>query len=312
MYKQYATELFDRYMRERSDARDLSFRQIDAVIDALVATRFDHNATTDDVAKIVEQKFPQEESQMFRPTPQSGKSTQQQPTQSKEEQRQIITYFFNQKYWERVAPLAIPPVTDDAKMGSVINFKAFFSAIDANVRAGVHLRHDILSEIVLALDRDKLLEHFPTVVERVVEKLVPTPRTRREEAKQNFNLDKLMNRAESPIKGINEEFAKQPAASQAQLEAQARHDLGENETMGTVRSVIAGHSHSGSHAATKYEREILANVMNDGIRKNTPAETILANVKNKQNTMAKWGPQQALKELNPQLFTSQKPQGLGY
>ncbi len=121
-----------------------------------------------------------------------------------------------------------------------------------------------------------------------------------------------MNRAESPIKGINEEFAKQPAASQAQLEAQARHDLGENETMGTVRSVIAGHSHSGSHAATKYEREILTNLMNSGIRKSVPAETILATVKAKQDAMAKWGPQQGLKELRPELFTSQKPQGLGY
>ncbi len=133
MYKAKAIELYDEYAR-RDDARDLSFRQIDAVIDTLVNTRWTRAVNTDDVARIVEQKFPQEENQMFRPTPQSGKSTQQQPAQSKEEQRQIITYFFNQKYWERVAPLAIPPVTDDAKMGSVINFKAFFSEAELQSR----------------------------------------------------------------------------------------------------------------------------------------------------------------------------------
>ncbi len=51
--------------------------------------------------------------------------------------------------------------------------------------------------------------------------------------------------------------------------------------------------------------------MNDGIRKNLSAEAILANVKAKQNTMAKWGPQQALKELRPELFTGQ-PKAAGY
>ena len=152
---------------------------------------------------------------------------------------------------------------------------AFGTAVRNRFNEGKRIGHDILGEIVLALDQQKLLEHPPAVVERIVEKEVHVPLTRREEAKQNFNLDKLMNRAESPIKGINEEIAKEPAATQAQLEAQARHDLNENTVMGDVRSVIAGHSHSGSHAATKYEREILTSTMNDGIRRGISAEKIL-------------------------------------
>jgi len=131
------------------------------------------------------------------------------------------------------------------------------------------------------------------------------PLTRREEAKHNFNLDKLMNSSGSPIKGTSEQVANKPFVPQAQLEAQARHDLRENEVMGDVRALIAGHSHSGSHAATRYEREILTNLMNTGIRQNLSAEKILANVKAKQDAMSKWGPQQALKELRPELFTGQ-------
>jgi len=103
--------------------------------------------------------------------------------------------------------------------------------------------------------------------------------------------------------------AKKAIVPQAQLEAQARHDLRENEVMGDVRSVISGHTHSGSHAATRYEREILTNLMNDGVRKHLSAETILTNVKAKQDVMSKWGPQQALKELCPELFTAPKAAG---
>jgi len=310
MYKAKAIELYDEYAR-RDDARDLSFRQIDAVVDALLKTRFDHPADVDDVAAVVERVCPQESPMMYRP-----QQSTQQPKQSKEDMNKEIMAFLNSGRWSEVAPRAIPPFDANGQVASAINYNAFAAAVKRHTIYGTGInpvRADILAQIVLGLDQAKPshLEHYPQVVERVVEKIVEktAPLTRREEAKQNFKLDKVMNRAESPIKGINWEIAKEPAATQAQLEAQARHDLNENAVMGDVRSVISGHTHSGSHAATKYEREILTNLMNAGIRKNVPAETILANVKAKQDAMSKWGPQQALKELNPQLFTSQPKAG---
>src|SRR5260221_13726154 len=265
MHKQYATELFDRYMREHSDPRDLSFRQIDAVIDALLKTRFDHPADVDDVAAVVERVCPQE-NEMFRPTPQSGKSTQQQ--QSPQEQKQILAQFLEKDYAAKVAPNAIQLVDQNGKIVSKINLNAFAAAVKSETTYGTGkhpVRHDILSEIVLRLDQAGLLEHVPQVVERVVEVEKTVPLTRREEQKHNFNLDKRMNApGVDAIKGASEQTAKKPIISEAELAAQARHDLNENAVMGDIRSVISGHTHRGSHSGTPYEREILTNVMNDG------------------------------------------------
>src|SRR5229473_2064978 len=279
MHKQYATKLFDKYMREHSDPRDLSFREQNEVIYELLKTKFDHEADINDVAEIVERKFPQE-SPMYRP-----QQSTQQPKQSKEDMNKEIMGFLNSGGWSEVAPLAIPPFDANGQVASAINYNAFAAAVKQHTVYGTGtnpVRPDILSWIVINLDQAKPshLEHYPQVVERVVAKIVEkiVPLTRREEQKHNFNLEKLMNApGVEAIKGIGEQVQKKPVVSEAELAAQARHDLDENAVMGDVRSVISGHAHSGSHAATKYEREILTNLMNAGIRKNNPAETILAN-----------------------------------
>ncbi len=301
MFKQKATELFDRYMREHSDPRDLSFRQIDAVIDALLKTRFDHPADIDDVAAVVERVCPQEKNQM----PQTQKPKQK---QSIKEVAQIIEYFIA-NYWARLVPKAIVP-TENGNKRNAINYLNFGTAVRERFNEGKRIGHDVLGEIALSLDAAGLLEHHPQVVERIVEVEKKVPLTRREEQKHSFNLNKLMNApGVDAIKGIGEQVQRKPVVSEAELAAQATHDLRENEVMGDVRSVISGHTHSGSHSSTRYEREILQNVMTDGIRKNLSAETILTNVKAKQDVMSKWGPQQALKELRPELFTGPKAAG---
>lgn len=301
MDKQSAVMLLDQYM-QRADAVDLDERQQQRVIRKL---QWLNSADVNTVVKIAE-----EENSMYRGNaPQSQQNPTQKGTQTKKEINEIISYFLSEKYFERMAPQAVPLCNEDGSVRSMINTKAFFQAVHEQTTAGIgkqRVGHDILGGIVIKLDQDKLLEHYAQTVERVVEVEKPVPLTRRQEAKQNFALDKAMNRdSDSPIKGIGVPEAKKPAATEAELVAQASHDLQENETMGSVRSVIAGHRNSASHSATRYEKEILTNLMTDGIRKNLPAETILANVKAKQNAMAKYGPQQALKELHPELFTGQ-------
>ncbi len=289
--KAEAVLLLDEYMR-RDDAVDVDDKQQQRVIRKL---SWLEKADVNTVVQIVE-----EENSMYRGN--SPQQTQQSKKQSIDEVRQIIEYFV-EKYWSTYTR-AIPP-TENGMKKSNINYVAFGTAVRNRFNEGKRIGHDILAEIVLTLDQQKLLEHPPQVAVKEVEKEVHVPLTRREEAKHNFNLDKLMNSSGSPIKGTSEQVANKPFVPQAQLEAQARHDLRENEVMGDVRALIAGHSHSGSHAATRYEREILTNLMNTGIRQNLSAEKILANVKAKQDAMSKWGPQQALKELRPELFTGQ-------
>jgi len=224
MRKQKATELFDLYM-QRDDARDLSFRQIDAVIDTLVL--IPHiEGNTDDVARIVEQKFPKE-NQMHRPYSPTQKPQQK---QSIKEVAQIIEYFIA-NYWARLVPKAIVP-TENGNKKNAINYLNFGTAVRERFNEGKRIGHDVLGEIALSLDAAGLLEHHPQVVERIVEVEKPVPLTRREEQKHNFNLEKLMNApGVEAIKGIGEQVQKKPVVSEAELAAQARHDLNENSVM---------------------------------------------------------------------------------
>ena len=305
MDKNSATLLFDSYART-DDAADLSFRQIDTVIHRLMKLP---SATITHVAYIVKQEFPE----MFRPN--SQQRTQQQ--QSPQEQKQILAQFLEKDYAAKVAPNAIQLVDQNGKIVSKINFNAFAAAVKSETTYGTGkhpVRHDILSEIVLRLDQAGLLEHVPQVVERVVEVEKPVPLTRREEQKHNFNLDKRMNApGADAIKGIGEQAQKKPVVSEAELAAQARHDLNENAVMGEINSKIAQHAHHGrSHSATSYERKILEGIRDAGIRAGTPNETIAKQIEAKRSEMTRWSAHEALKQLRPELFTSQKPQGLGY
>ncbi len=314
MDKQQATLLLDQYMQSDS-ARDLSFRQSDAVVGVLMTTFIDsEDVDVSDVARVVEKLF-KENKGMFRPTPQSGKSTQQQ--QSPQEQKQILAQFLTHNYAALVAPNAVKFVDENGKVVSKINMQAFANAVKAETIYGTGsrpIRHDILSEIILRLDQAGLLEHVPQVVERIVEVEKAVPLTRREEQKHNFNLDKRMNApGVDAIKGASEQTAKKPVVPQAQLEAQARHDLRENAVMGEINSKIAQHAHHGrSHSATSYERKILEGIRDAGIRAGTPNETIAKQIEAKRSEMTRWSAHEALKQLRPELFTSQKPQGLGY
>src|SRR5713226_5864875 len=122
MHKQYATKLCDKYMREHSDARDLSFREQNEVIYELLKTKFDHEADINDVAEIVERQFPQE-NQMHRPYNPTQKPQQK---QSIDEVRQIIEYFVAH-YWPTYTR-AIPP-TENGQKKNNINYMAFGTAV---------------------------------------------------------------------------------------------------------------------------------------------------------------------------------------
>ena len=245
MDKQSAVRLFDQYM-QRSDALDLDDRLQQVIIRKL---QWLNSADINDVVRVVEET--EENQKMYRGnSPQQSQSTQQQ--QSPQEQKQILAQFLEKDYAAKVAPNAVQLVDQNGKIVSKINFNAFAAAVKSETTYGTGkhpVRHDILSEIVLRLDQAGLLEHHPQVVERIVEVEKTVLPTRREEQKHNFNRDQQMNRAESPIKGIGEQAPKKPVVSEAELAAQARHDLNENAVMADVRRVIAMHSHSGSHAA---------------------------------------------------------------
>ncbi len=312
MDKQTAVFLLDEYF-QRDDALDLNEKQEQVIIRQLMWLTY--QPTPEDVAKIVE------ENPMFRTvspnryTPEASEKQRrsQQTQQSAQEQKQILAQFLTEDYAARVAPNMVRLVDQNGKIVSKINFNAFAAAVKSETTYGTGkhpVRHDILSEIVLRLDQAGLLEHVPQVVERVVEKLVPTPLTRREEAKQNFKLEKQMNRAESPIKGINEEVAKKPVVSETELARVAAHDLEQNSIMGEINTKIAIHAHHGrSHSATSFEKKILENIRDAGIRAGLPNEKIDQQIDAKRSEMTKWSPQQALKELRPELFTSQPKAG---
>lgn len=229
------------------------------------------------------------------------------------EARQVVEKLLNE-YWARVVPKAIPPVSGDGVIHQR-NYTALAVALNTETVLGKGkrpVRHDTLADIVTALDRQGALEHYPEVVEKIVQVEKKVPLNRKEAHKLAADLTREMNRpGRSPIQGfgpVKDDEPQPPRASQAQLEAQARNDLHENEVMGDVRSLIGMHRNSGSHSATRYEREILTNVMEQGIERGDAADKILEQVQAQQSAMTKWGPQDALKQLRPELFQTKKEQ----
>src|SRR5258706_12416204 len=193
MDKSTAIDLFDKYMR-RDDALDLDDRLQAIVIRKL---QWLNSANMNDVIRVVQET---EENQMHRGN--SPQQTQQPKKQSIDEVRQIIEYFV-EKYWFTYTR-AIPP-TEKGMKKSNINYVAFGTAVRNRFNEGKRIGHDILGEIVLNLDQQKLLEHPPQVVERIVEVEKQVPLTRKQEARHDFELDRKMNSGDSAIKGIGEQ-----------------------------------------------------------------------------------------------------------
>lgn len=240
----------------------------------------------------------------------------QAPTETEVAARRAVLLDFIQNKWALMVPKAVPPFDDEDKIKSEKNFQALAAALNQYTVIGKGnrpVRADVLADIVAALDKGGYLEHYPEVVEKIVEVERKVPLNRKEALKASTDLTRLMNAKDlSPIQGFSSGGEKdkesQPRASREQLEAQAAKDLSDNETMGDVRALIQAHSHSGSHAATKYEREILTSTMNDGIQKGLEPKDIKANVQAEHDAMANWGPQDALKRLRPELFQTKKEQ----
>jgi hypothetical protein len=236
------------------------------------------------------------------------KMTQQQTQQSQHERQQILQYFFT-KLWPKYFPDLEPLFSDEACLVDRIEARPSKLALMLSLKGMQgEWTHNRLIAKVAELDAGGLLIHKPKVVERIVEVERPTPLSLAEQAKRDNEAQKRANanRDDSPIKGYSRPEAKKPVATTEQLEEQARHDLNENAVMGEVRNSIAQHTHSGSHSGTRYERQILTAIMDQGIRAGTPTEKILAAVNAKRSEMASWKAQDALKQLRPELFTGQK------
>jgi len=195
MDKQSAIMLFDSYART-DDYVDLSFRQIDVVVTRLMKLP---SATITHVAYIAQQEYPE----MFKPNSQQRTQQQEQrPTQSQDEMKQVLQDFLASD-WAQLTAGAFLPLKSD----SPVNFKNFCELLNAETVIGTGtklVRREVLADIATRLFAQGLLER-PRIVERVVEVEKTVPLTRKQEAKHNFNLDKLMNApGVDAIKGASE------------------------------------------------------------------------------------------------------------
>ena len=229
------------------------------------------------------------------------KKNEQADAQMREEAKQIITKFLNE-FWQRVVPKAVPPISADGVIHQR-NYGAFAAALNAETVLGKGkrpVRHDVLADIVAAIDKQGLLDHFNEAVVRIVEIEKKVAPTRKEAAKAAADLTREMNKKDrSPIQGfgpVKDNEPQPPRATQAQLEAQARNDLRQNEIMGHINASIAQHRGK-SHGATDAERKILQGIRDAGIDAGLDNAVILEQIEAKRNDMVKWDGQRAIREV---------------
>ena len=217
------------------------------------------------------------------------------------EARQVVEKFLNE-YWARVVPKAIPPISSDGVIHQK-NYGALALALNQETILGKGkrpVRHDVLADIVTALDGQGAFEHFPEVVEKIVQVEKKVPLTRKEALKAAADLTREMNKKDrSPIQGfgpVKDDEPQPPRVTQAQLEAQARNDLRQNEIMGEINASIAQHRGK-SHGATDAERKILEGMRDAGIDAGLDNAVILEQIEAKRNDMVKWDNQRAIREV---------------
>lgn len=216
--------------------------------------------------------------------------------------RAILMAFMNDG-WSKAAPKAIPPFDKTQKeVANKKNFEIFVTALHDHTVAGEGnkpITAEVLTEIVAALYEGTLPikatdgTHYPRL-ERYPDVVAPT---RKETLKAASDLTRQMNaKGLSPIQGFGtkEKEAQPPRASQAQIEAQARHDLNENSLMGDINSSIQQHRGK-THGDTDAQRKILLRIRDEGIDANTPNAEILKQIEAKRNEMLKWDAQQAIR-----------------
>ena len=293
MYRRYASELFDRYMREHSDPRDLDAEQIEVVIDRLIRRRYDHTpANIGDVAAVIHEEFPKEK-EMFRSGHQAPQQTQQ-PTQTRQEMHKVIADFLNSD-WANCAPGTIPPIVD-GRVASTVNRNAFDAALKTETTYGSGtdpVRRDILSRIVVELFARGSLERV-RIVERVVEKVVEkqVPPSPEEVAKRHRELDRKMNAKDAPVFKTRNEQPK--AATQEQILAEATKHADSDKAAQNIIAIIGNYRRKtrGSDAA---EKELLENILAAGREAGTPWVKIEQQINAQIETMKGWDATEAIR-----------------
>lgn len=220
----------------------------------------------------------------------------QAPTKEEITARHAVLHKFLTDEWTLLSHGAKLPTEED----SVKNFQAFGRALQEFTVIGKGtkpVRADVLADIVAWLVKENALEYPPQVVEKIVEVEKKVPLTRKEALKAAADLTRQMNDPNRhPVKGRGEEHEEliKPHASREQLEAQATHDLRENEIAGDIAAAIRQHRGK-THGDTDAQRRILQRIFDEGVNANTPNAEILKQIENKRNEMIRWDAQQAIR-----------------
>lgn len=223
-------------------------------------------------------------------------------------QKEVLNKFMSDGSFEAICPKVVPIFNADGSTRSQKNFDVFAAALGQHTLLGKGdqpVRADVLASLCAQLRDAGAFQNLPENVERVVEFEKKVAPTRRETLKSDAEMCRKMNdpnvdviRGRGEIDGRREQ---KPKATQAQLEAQAKSDLRDNEIMGEVNHSISIHRGK-SHGDTDAQRRILENTRDTAIDENVPAEQIAKQIDALRSEMVNWPAQKAIRLLYADKF----------